>query len=142
MNAFVFQSVPERFDLRQEIYPGRRDVWYATRYRSEMNPGDVVFFWMGGEESVRGIYGWGRLTSEPYLKREWDSHGVDVQYDVKFAKPILAKSIHADTQLSQMLIFRAPQATNFLLTHQQANRLIRLINVQGERAPALEGLGR
>ena len=32
MNAFLFQSVPDRFDLRQEIRLGEEDVWYATRW--------------------------------------------------------------------------------------------------------------
>ncbi len=43
MNIFVFQSVPERYDLRQAICPGNRDTWYATRYRNKMNPGDVAY---------------------------------------------------------------------------------------------------
>lgn len=107
MNTFLFQSVPDRFDLRKEIRPGETDVWYATRYRSEMNPGDVVFFWMGGDEHFRGLYGWGHILSRPYLKAGWDSHGVNVKYDVKFDRPVLAKSIRRDPELSDLLILRA-----------------------------------
>ncbi len=136
MNVFVFQSVPERFDLRNAIRPGAADTWYATRYRSDMHPGDLVFFWMAGDEHFRGLYGWGRLASEPYLKTGWDSHGVDVTYEVKFAKPILGWSLRDDPVLSELLIFRAPQATNFLLSPQQAKRLVRLVKDRGENAPA------
>ncbi len=137
MSVFVFQSVPERYDLRQAINPGQPDTWYATRYRNDMKPGSVVFFWMAGDENFRGLYGWGHLTSSPYLKPGWDGHGVDVLYDTKFGRPILAKSIRSDPALSQMLILRAPQATNFLLSDSEAKRLIRLIRERGEQPPNL-----
>ncbi|WP_316189702.1 EVE domain-containing protein [Bradyrhizobium sp. SZCCHNS1054] len=135
MSVFVFQSIPERYDLRKAIRPGNNDTWYATRYRSEMHPNDIVYFWMGGEEHFRGLYGWGRLTSEPYLKEKWDSHGIDVKYVVKFKHPILSRSIREEPDLAEMLIFRAPQATNFLLTQKQAKRLGRLVRESGEEAP-------
>jgi hypothetical protein len=137
MNVFVFQSVPDRFDLRTSIHPGRRGTWHATRYRNEMHPGDLVFFWMAGDEHFRGLYGWGHIVSEPYLKSGWGSHGVDVTYDVKFERPISARSLRDDDLLSEMLIFRAPQATNFLLSPNQGKRLVRLVRDRGEAAPSL-----
>jgi len=137
MGVFVFQSVPGRYDLRREIQPGRRDTWYATRYRSEMKPGDPVFFWMGGDESHRGLYGWGLIASEPYLKSGWDSHGVDVTYEVSFPEPVLAKSLSADPTLGRMLIFRAPQATNFLLSDAEARRLVEFVGARNLPAPAI-----
>ena len=139
MNVFLFQSVPERFDLRQAIRPEKIDTWYATRYRNEMHPGDIVFFWMAGDEHFRGLYGWGHITSAPYLKSSWDSHGVDVKYEAKFEKPIFARSLREDTVLAEMLIFRAPQATNFLLSPVQAERLVRLVRDRGQPAPSLGG---
>jgi EVE domain len=137
MNAFVFQCAPELLDLRTAIQPGRKDTWHATRYRNEMRPGDIVFFWMAGDEHFRGLYGWGRITSTPYLKSGWDTHGVDLTYEVKFAKPIRTKSLRDDPVLAEMLIFRAPQAANFLLSPQQAKRLARLVKDHGETAPSL-----
>ena len=135
MNAFIFQCIPERFDLRKEIEVGKNETWYATRYRNEMKPGDLVLFWMGGDEHFRGLYGWGELTSAPYLKSGWDSHGVDVRYRGKFDRPILAKSIKDDDSLRDLLIFRAPQASNFLLDQAQTKRLLRLIRDRGEEVP-------
>jgi hypothetical protein len=135
MGIFIFQSVPARYNLRVAIEPGKRDTWYATRYRGEMHPGNPVFFWMAGAE--RGLYGWGHIDSEPYLRSDWNSHGVDVIYDVKFIRPILAESLRADSILSEMLIFRAPQATNFLLPRNQAERLIKLVQERGERVPPI-----
>jgi hypothetical protein len=133
--VFIFQSVPERYDLRKAIIPGSSDTWYATRYKDKMAVGSVVFFWMAGDEGIRGIYGWGHIKSLPYIKPEWDGHGVDVVYDVRFTIPILANSFRKDPRFSQMLIFRVPQATNFLLSTDEARDLTGLIGERGERAP-------
>jgi hypothetical protein len=133
--VFIFQSVPERYDLSEIIKPGERDTWYATRYRGEMHPGDPVFFWMAGAPPTRGLYGWGRIASEPYLKAGWDSHGVDVIYEVRFKQHISAGSVRADPRLSELLIFRAPQSTNFLLPTDQAERLVEFVRERGEKAP-------
>lgn len=138
MNVFVFQSVPERYDLRHVIQPGTKDIWYATRYRNKMEPGDIVFFWMAGDEHFRGLYGWGQIVSIPYLKEEWESHGVDVIYKVKFENPVMARSLRHDAIMAQMLIFRAPQATNFLLSAREAKRLIRFVKKSGESVPSIE----
>ncbi len=137
MNVFVFQSVPDRYDLRDAIRPGAKDSWYATRYKNEMHPGDLVFFWMSGDRYFRGLYGWGHIASAPYLKSGWDSHGVDVAYNVKFSRPILAQSFRDDAILSDLLIFRAPQATNFLLSAEQAKRVVKLVKDRNESAPSL-----
>jgi hypothetical protein len=135
MNTFIFQSTPDRYDLRKSIIEDKPNTWYATRYRSDMRPGDLVFFWMAGNEYLRGLYGWGYLTSTPYLRTGWDSHGVDVIYKARFSKPILAKSFRDDPELAEMLIFRAPQATNFLLSPEQAKRLIQIVKDRGESVP-------
>jgi len=139
MNYFIFQSVPQQFDLRDKLIPGEKDTWYATRYRAEMQPGDIVFFWMGGDERARGLYGWGRLESKAYAKPSWDSHGVDVQYEAKFATPILEDVVRKVPELDDMLLFRARQATNFLLSEKQARRLAKLIERHGASAPMVGG---
>lgn len=134
-NAFIFQSIPERFDLREKLQAGKADTWYATRYRNDMTAGDLVFFWLGGEEQFRGIYGWGRLTSDPYMKPAWDSHGVDIVYSVRFKEPILVHKLRHHPKLRNLLILRAPQATNFLITSDEVDALKVLIGAAGERAP-------
>lgn len=137
MNVFLFQSVPDRFDMRKKLKPGVDDTWYATRYRNEMRSGDPVFFWMGGSSDIRGLYGWGHLTSEPHVKPSWDGHGVDVRYDVKFDHPILIDKILADPILANMLVVRAPQATNFLLSRDEVSSLLKLTATVGEKAPSI-----
>jgi hypothetical protein len=140
-NVFLFQSVPDRYDLRRKLAPGKTDTWYATRYRNEMHPDDVVFFWLAGDRQFRGLYGWGRIASDPYLKAGWDSHGIDVHYEEKFKIPLLATAIEDDPVLASMLIFRAPQATNFLLSPQQATRLVQLLRDHGEVPPRITEAG-
>lgn len=139
MKAFIFQSIPERYDLRSQLSVGKTETWYATRYRSEMKPGDIVLFWMAGDEWFRGLYGWGAINSIPYVKDGWQSHGVDVKCHVKFQNPILAKSFRNDPTLAGMLIFRAPQASNFLLDTRQIKKITKLIREHGEQAPSLDG---
>jgi hypothetical protein len=139
MNVFVFQSVPSRYDLREVIQEGADATWYATRYRNEMHVGDLVFFWMAGDEDIRGLYGWGRITSPPYMKEDWDSHGVDVTYHTKFSAPVLATTLRKDSVLSSMLIFRAPQATNFLLNSDETEHLIKHISEARQPAPSIAG---
>jgi hypothetical protein len=137
MNVFIFQSVPERYDLRTKLRQHEKDTWYASRYRKDMRPGDFVFFWMGGDESFRGLYGWGRIHSYPYTRAGWDTHGVDVIYEVRFEKVIFARLIRNDSTLARMLIFRAPQATNFLLSSEESTKLVRLLADLGEKTPSL-----
>jgi len=136
-NVFLFQSVSDRFDLRKEIQPGANDTWYATRYRKDMHKGDVVFFWMGGDPTIRGIYGWGNITSEPYMSEGWTKHGVNVTYRARFDQPLLATAIQKDPVLAEMLIFRTASATNFLLNDDEAVRLIGLVRSRGENVPAI-----
>jgi hypothetical protein len=104
-----------------------------------MEPGDLVFFWMAGAD--RGIYGWGHLTSAPYIKPDWDAHGVDVRYDYKFERPIRWDDISEDPALSNLLILRAPQATNFLLEPLEVQALAKLVERKGEKAPPELGGG-
>jgi hypothetical protein len=141
MNTFIFQSVEDRFDLRSKLQVGKQDTWYATRYRNEMHPNDSTYLWMGGSSSIRGLYGWGTLTSAAYLKPSWDSHGVDVKYMCRFSQPILATTLTSHSILRSMLIFRAPQATNFLLSIDEARALAAVVRDRGESTPPFSSGG-
>ncbi len=140
MNIFIFQSViRDKFDLRKDLQEGRKDSWWATRYQNDMSPGDYVFFWLGGEEKIRGLYGWGVLTSTAYRESGNKDDGVDFEYKVKFKQPILAKDLRTDPILKNLMIFRAPQASNFILEPPEAKSLLDFISKRGEVPPDLEG---
>jgi hypothetical protein len=132
MNVFIFQAVLSD-DFRGDMQEGRQGTWLATRYQNYMSPKDYVFFWLAGDESIRGLYGWGVLTSS--VKDD----GVDFEYKVKFDKPILARDIRTDLVLKNLMIFRAPQASNFILDAKEAKRLLEVISKKGERVPDLGG---
>ena len=118
MNYWIFQSVPKRYDLRERLLEGVEVTWYATRYRNRMLVGDVVFFWLAGPPDIRGIYGWGKLTSTPYRKDAWRSHGVDVRFEKRLKAHLSVTEIRSVPDLQDLLILRSAQATNFLLSSQ------------------------
>lgn len=128
MNVFIFQAVPERYDLSKMLKSGQTETWYATRYRNKMQKGDLVYFWQAGESERRGIYGYGEIIKEPYMAKDWDSYGVDVEYKRKYTKPLLVEKISRNSVLKDLLILRAPQATNFLLSKPEASAISKLTN--------------
>jgi hypothetical protein len=137
MKAFIFQSLQDRFDLRSKLLTGERKTWRATRYQSIMDIGDLIFFWMGGEPEIRGIYGWGSLTSKAYSRGEWDTHGVDAVCEHRLDPPLLARELVNDAQLRNMLILRVPIGTNFLLELKEATRLASILSARGQPAPQI-----
>ena len=137
--AFIFQARAGRYDLRTELRPKAVERWTASRYRSVMRPGDIVFFWMAGSADIRGIYGWGTIKGYPYSVGSHDSYDVDVQVEHVLAQPMLATTIRKIPELRDLLIFRAPQATNFLLSPDQAKHLIQEIGKRGEAVPDYAG---
>lgn len=133
MEFWIFQALTENYPLREKLIEGNPETWYATRYRSRMSPGDLVFFWLGGPDNIKGIYGWGRLRSSPYIKPEWEAYGVDVLYEKRLVPYLPISQIRADARLQGLLILRAPMATNFLLSAEEAKAISDLI--QPEQQP-------
>jgi hypothetical protein len=127
MNYFIFQSVIDQYDLRK-MQEGRTVTWLASRYRQEMSLGDLVFFWLGGPDDVRGIYGWGRLVSEVVLSD--DEYGVKVRYERRLNSYIAIEKIKQVDVLRKMLIVRVPQATNFRLSKEEAEAIAGLIEAR------------
>lgn len=127
MNYWIFQAVPERYDLRQKPSEGDNITWYATRYRARMEIGDVVFFWLGGSPDIRGVYGQGTLTSKPYLKKNWDDYGVDVDFERRLTPHISISEIKAEPRLSNMQILNMAVGSNFYISKEEAIALQELI---------------
>ena len=42
MHAFIFQSLPERYDLRDKLESGNKDTWYATRRNIDERRGAII----------------------------------------------------------------------------------------------------
>jgi hypothetical protein len=130
--------VPDQFDLRSAITAGKRDTWYATRHKDAMTPGDIVLLWMGGAAEIRGLYGWARVVSPPYLKKAWKEHGVDIEYGATFSPPVLASVLELDPVLWGLPVVKAPQGTNFLLKPDEYERLAAFLARRGATVPPLQ----
>jgi predicted RNA-binding protein with PUA-like domain len=136
MNYWIFQSRPERFDLRTRLVEGQSDDWVASRYRNAMQPGDLVFFWLSGDEAIRGIYGWGKLTSEPYADSSEEGYGVKLVYEKKLREHIPVRVIREHDQLSDLLILKVAIGTNFKISPEEASAIAALI-APDERPPSI-----
>lgn len=119
MTAWVFQSKTSQTDLRSELEVGAVDEWMATRYRSEMHDGDVVYFWLAGDPTIRGIYGRGRIVGEPFRDGE-GAPVIKVKVEERYAEPLGVSEIRSEEKLQDLDILRIPIGTNFRLTADQA----------------------
>lgn len=136
MNYWIFQSKKDRYDISDSeiLFDGMEGYWVANQYRSEMNVGDKVFFWLAGDKSYRGIYGWGILTSVPY---PWESNGkkgfsVDIKCIERLKKYISVHEIKENAALKNIQILNMPIGSNFLLNSSEGKELemIALKNLQ------------
>lgn len=120
MNYWIFQSKKERFDLSDpsNLKVGKSDDWIATRYRSKMMPGDLVYFWMGGPQDIRGIYGWGLLSSKPTSKGK--GHSVEVVYKCHLKEHITVSRIKELKIAQYLMILNISIGTNFLINKEEA----------------------
>ncbi|MDJ0655690.1 MAG: P-loop NTPase fold protein [Xanthomonadales bacterium] len=138
---WIFQAMPDRFDLEEKLRPGASDSWLLSHSYQEIDPGDVVYFWRGGRQA--GLFGWGVVTDPPYLgetepsakKPRWR---VNTRYEVRFETLIPKDEITSGrhgAQLAGLVILRTPQGTNFKVTTYEAIHLNRLITERSESAP-------
>jgi len=132
MNYWIFQSTHDFFDLRDEgnLSTGQDGHWRATSYRSKMKIGDLIFFWMAGPSEIRGIYGWGHLTSLPY--KESGKYRVDLKVDRRLTTFLPATTIKLVEKLATMTIFTVRAGSNFLISQDEA-RLIADLLAEPER---------
>jgi len=125
LNYWIFQSKPERYDLREEIVAEREESWVASRYRIKMRPGDIVFLWLSGLPQIRGIYGWGRLSSVPFEAKA--GFRVKVVYKKKLQKFIPFKSVKKNRALRNLMILKMAIGTNFLINEKEGDAISQLM---------------
>ncbi len=140
MRRWIFQGVPERYDVadRRKVDEGKKETWLVTRYREQMHPGDVVYFWRAGQEEQKGLYAWGTIEGEPKYFQDW-GWGVPIIYRKRFPHHLSATDLKQDPLLKQNLLFRMPIGTNFALTDEEASVIERTIVEKIGRDYASEG---
>ncbi|MFZ1752369.1 MAG: EVE domain-containing protein [Caldilineaceae bacterium] len=126
-SIWLFQANPRYYDLATELQAinvGDSDSWVVTRYREEMQPGDIVLIWQSGRQA--GLYAIGQLTDEPepveeraseqeiadrpYLAADWR---VTFRYTQLLEQPLLRSSLKNHPILGTMQVIQSPQASNF-----------------------------
>jgi len=131
MNYWIFQCKQDRYNIADPyvLYSGMKGYWLANQYRSDMKPGDKVFFWLAGESSIRGIYGYGVLTSTPY---KWE-RGEDVGYSVdimcteRLNRFMPVADIKGNIDLHEMRILNMAIGSNFLLSTEEGQEIESMI---------------
>ena len=61
VRVWLFQAVPETYNLIKEMRRRQNDTWTVKRNRDNLRPGNIALLWQSGEDA--GIYGCGELTS-------------------------------------------------------------------------------
>lgn len=134
---WIFQAIPKRYDLREKMKEGEREVWLVSRYRNQMKAGDIVFMWLAGRPEIRGLYGWGRITEkEPKYYEDW-GHGIEISYERFFQEHVPSDLIKALPEFSGHMLLKMPMGTNFAIDDQQFTALVGLIEetLGSEAAP-------
>ncbi len=131
VNHWLFQGNPERYDLKDRLKPGQTESWTVTRYASRIKPSDIVWFWRAHE---RALYGWGEVLDPPAPA---DASGlrVPVVYTERFDSPIGYEAIRENSGLSNLMVLRAPQGTNFRVAEDEAVALVELVRQLGLEPP-------
>jgi predicted RNA-binding protein with PUA-like domain len=127
VSFWIFQSTVKQFDLRTRLKENRKVTWWVKRYLHQMSPGDLVFFWLAGSTKIRGIYGWGTLTSQAYPRDKDLEYGVDAGEVRRLPLPVLATKIRDVPQLKNLLILSNSQGAIFRINEQQAVAIAQLI---------------
>lgn len=137
--AVLFQSNPDRWDLRRSLQPGEEENWHVKQYRGEMHSGRLVLLWEAKgrkEEAVKGLYGWGITTREvwsraneamiglQYVER-WVDKNDDARSvpDGEHVAAIPGKDMLGLPSWSQHRLNTMPMGTNFLVSREQLEEL-------------------
>lgn len=143
--VWLFQANPKYYDLAaalEKAQVGNTDAWNVSRFRTEMQVGDVVLLWQSGKDA--GLYAIAELTGEPYqrdwkptkkelrekpfVKNEW---WVDLKYTKLLSEPILRETLKTHPVLGKMEIFRFAQSSNFRVLPEEWSAVQELLqNVQ------------
>lgn len=140
MNYWIFKCDPQKYRLNERMAdPNPLITWNVTRYREQIQPGDIVFLWETGTE--RGIRAVLRVDSIPQEIPEIESEqrywvardtaikcrvrGTIEKRDVKLSHSILRETPGLEN-LSVFVGFQ--QGTNFSVSCEEGAIIERLIN--------------
>src|SRR6266704_3413091 len=141
--CWIFQALPERYNLAEKLRSGRTETWVVSRFGREIAPGDVVYLWQARSEAA--VFGWAIVNSpvfEPHLSEGTSSsvasrrsQRVEILYQARFDPPITRAEIRSHGRLAGLAILRNAQGTNFRVTPSEARALYELARTHGFKTP-------
>jgi len=138
--ALLFQSNPDRWDLREHLIPDKHGLWFVSRYHALMHEGVLVLLW-GAKgslpESVKGLFGWGITTGEmerdmegrtriplKYVERWVSKSDADAEADYKdHMAAVPAAQVFALPSWQRHVLAVMPAGTNFVVGAKQLREL-------------------
>ena len=145
---WLFQANPRQWDLLEQLPqmpPGHVTDWTVTRHRNDMNPGDGVVLWIGGQAA--GIYALGRLIGTPELgptpdfRRESvgeQEYRVDYLVERHVLPPITRDEAQQHPVLAGLEVLHRPWGgTNLSLTREQWRAIRELAPIESGQPTAV-----
>lgn len=141
MKSWIFQGKPERYPLKEKLVEGNLETWLVSRFKDEITKGDIVFFWSSGDETVRGLYGWGEVIQDSVQYYENWGYGIEVLYKVRFKSHIGVNQVRKSGILDNNVLLKMPIGTNFKISSHEYKNLCKLIKGLGETFPPVPNGG-
>jgi len=121
MGTWILQANPEIYPLSTMMRIFNCDTWSAKTNIRNTNSGDIVYLWQSGYKA--GIYGKGKVISDPAKKRDEDKYVILIRYEKLFQQPILKEKLIESSELKDLTIINVPMGTCLSTTENQANEL-------------------
>jgi hypothetical protein len=135
MKVWIFQGKPERYPLQDKLVPGQKETWLVSRYRNDMSKDDVVLFWSSGDETIRGLYGWGKITQDKAQYFDEWGYGIEVLYLERFNPHISIEKVRKSGVLNDNALLKMPIGTNFKVSNDEYDSLSKFIESLDHKAP-------
>jgi MoxR-like ATPase len=142
---WIFQANPKLYDVDAALKSLKTIGWSVRQHGNDIKLGDRVFFWRSGKDA--GILAVATITErrvsmtprpeeEAFRKAPFeDALSVTCRIDEVLPEPLLALDLRTDPALAELSIFRWHQGTNFPVTAEQAEELLRMIRARGKEEP-------
>jgi len=107
--VWLFQAIPDDYDLEDEIRPGKIEDWQAVQFVDRLHAGDLALLWQTGKRA--GVYGLAKLTTDVYERK--GKFWVDLRYVGLCKPPILKREDLEDHPIVQDLrVIKMPRSRN------------------------------
>lgn len=140
MNYWIFKGNPDRYNIDARLRnPEARTTWNVTRYKTQIEPGDIAFIWRTGKPN--GIVAVMEINSAP---AEMDEISPDDAYwsdprETTARWRVVGRFTHRGPMVPREKILTTPgledlsvfrgfqQATNLKVTPAEGRTLMRLV---------------